>query len=78
MYSNEPPAIHEEPQAGQCYCHLSMHSEAHSARPCHHCEEQVRREWPEMFEPDPPPPPLPMHFEIGPLEIVELERKTAA
>lgn len=55
MYSYEAPAIHEEPEPGQCYCHLSMNSahEGHSPRPCHVCEEEVRREWPEMFEPLP-------------------------
>lgn len=72
MYSYEDRTEVEEPATGECYCHLSMHSsaEGHSQRPCHHCEEDVRREWPEMFEPEPP------HFdpiEISPLEVIELE-----
>jgi hypothetical protein len=77
MYSNEAPAIEETPGDG-CYCHLTMHAEHHSPRPCHVCEEAMQREWPEMFEPEPPPPPFPVHFEISPLEIAQLERKSAA
>jgi hypothetical protein len=61
--------------SGQCYCHLTMHSshEGHSARPCHVCEEEVRREWPEMFEPEPPEAAAPLiYIELTPLQIVNL------
>jgi hypothetical protein len=62
MYSYEAPAIDEAPVFGECYCHLSMHSEAHSPRPCHLCEEEMRREWPEAFDAEPEEPEP---FEIG-------------
>lgn len=33
----------EQPERGQCYCHMSMNSEhmGHMARPCHFCEAEV-------------------------------------
>ena len=61
-----PRSYEEEPEPGQCYCHLTMHSshEGHEQRPCHFCEEEVRNEWPEMFDIEP--------IEISPSHILEL------
>lgn len=43
MYGFEERIERDQPQPGECYCHLSMHSEfqGHSARPCHFCEAEV-------------------------------------
>lgn len=85
MYSNEAPAIHEEPQPGQCYCHLLK-----GRNLCAVCEiEYIGYRTEEAFQeflnwyvgpPIAPTPILETHTELSPLEVFSLrtsERKAA-
>jgi hypothetical protein len=79
MYSFEAPEIHEEPQPGQCYCHLLQ-----GRTLCAVCEEEyigIRAEeafqewWKWYVTPaiQLAVTPAPTILELGPLEVLSLK-----
>jgi hypothetical protein len=69
---------YEAPEPGQCYCHLTMHAEHYPKRPCHHCEEEVAREFIAWCESDEREDQLREQreqefYELGPLDVIQFE-----